>query len=144
MRLRVTLDLGAVYEGGVAKRWLIDAMNLIGSRPDGWWNDRDRAMRRMVAELDDFAERTGDEVTAVFDRAPRDGLDPQRIEVRFARWKGRNAADHEIEVIVEAEPAPESLLVVTSDKQLAEKVRSLGATVVGSGDFLSTLERGRG
>src|SRR6266571_950443 len=31
-------------------RWLIDGMNVIGSRPDGWWNDPDRAVRRLMEE----------------------------------------------------------------------------------------------
>ena len=28
----------------------VDAMNVIGSRPDGWWKDRAGAMRRLVDE----------------------------------------------------------------------------------------------
>ena len=32
-------------------RWFIDAMNVIGSRPDGWWRDRDGAMRRLVDQV---------------------------------------------------------------------------------------------
>lgn len=125
----------------MGKRWLIDAMNLIGSRPDGWWHDRDRAMRALAADLDRFVAESGDEVTAVFDKEPRGGLDAERIAVRFARWKGRNAADHEIEIIVEADPEPGTLLVVTSDKRLAEKIRALGGKIVGSGDFRRTLDQ---
>ena len=29
-------------------RWIVDGMNLIGSRPDGWWRDRPGARRRLV------------------------------------------------------------------------------------------------
>ena len=32
-------------------RWLIDASNVIGSRPDGWWRDRDGAARRLIAAV---------------------------------------------------------------------------------------------
>jgi hypothetical protein len=52
-------------------RWLIDGMNLIGSRPDRWWNDPDRAVRRLIHELDRYAAATGEDVTVVFDRGPR-------------------------------------------------------------------------
>ncbi len=32
-------------------RWLVDGMNLIGSRPNRWWNDPDGAVRRLIDEL---------------------------------------------------------------------------------------------
>jgi len=32
----------------VGVRWFVDGMNVIGSRPDAWWRDRDRAMLRLV------------------------------------------------------------------------------------------------
>ena len=32
-------------------RWYVDAMNVIGSRPDGWWRDREGAIRRLVDEV---------------------------------------------------------------------------------------------
>ena len=42
----------------LSPRWVVDASNVIGSRPDGWWRDRAGAARRLVAALDDLAERT--------------------------------------------------------------------------------------
>ena len=42
-------------------------MNVIGSRPTGWWRDRPGAMRQLVEELEAFAARSGDDVTVVFD-----------------------------------------------------------------------------
>src|ERR1700685_627690 len=32
----------------LAVRWLVDGMNVIGTRPDGWWRDRHRAMVNLV------------------------------------------------------------------------------------------------
>jgi predicted RNA-binding protein with PIN domain len=121
-------------------RWLIDGMNLIGSRPDRWWNDPDRAMRGMAETLDEYARRTGDEVTVVFDRQPAALEPPWAVRVVVARWKGRNAADQEIEIMVGNDDDPRTLLVVTSDRRLAEKVRSLGATTVSSGSFRRSLD----
>jgi predicted RNA-binding protein with PIN domain len=121
------------------RRWIVDAMNVIGTRPDRWWNDPDAAMRRMTHWIDLFAEHTGDDVTLVFDKKVS-GIEAERIRVVFAKWKGRNAADHEIEELVEADPEPQSLSVVTSDKRLAERVRTSGARVVSSGTFRKRLD----
>ncbi len=68
-------------------RWIVDGMNVIGSRPDGWWRDRRGAMERLVREL----ESLDGEVAVVFDGKPfeidkrpgRRGLrHPQRAERR--------------------------------------------------------------
>jgi predicted RNA-binding protein with PIN domain len=126
------------------KRSIVDGMNVIGSRPDRWWNDPDAAMHRFLGRLQELARRTGDDVTVVFDRKPPD-LEPgshDGVEVVFASRRGRNAADHEIVYIVSRDRDAASLEVVTSDARLAERVRGLGARVTSSGRFLRTLERG--
>lgn len=120
-------------------RWVVDAMNVIGSRPDGWWNDPKKAMHRMAASLEQFAKKTGDGVTVVFDKDPGPIEDVDSIAVVVARWKGRNAADHEIEEMVAADDDPASIRVVTSDRRLVEKVTELGAAVTSSGRFLKQL-----
>ena len=106
-------------------------MNLIGSRARGWWRDPDGAVRGLVEELQKFAESSGDDVTVVFDRRPRDMREGPhgQIDVGFAKERGRNAADHEIVRRVEADPDPSSFAVVTSDRELAGRVRDLGASV---------------
>jgi predicted RNA-binding protein with PIN domain len=117
-------------------------MNLIGSRPNGWWNDPDRAVRELIDELSRFGSASGDDLTVVFDRRPRD-VQPGRREavmVAFASGRGRNAADYEIEQMVAADDDPRSLTVVTSDRPLAERVRKLGTSVVGSGTFRRRLD----
>lgn len=96
-------------------------------------------MRSLARALDRFAEATGDEVTVVFDKRA-DGLDPSHVEVVFARWKGRNAADHEIEVMVDEDPAPSEISVVTSDKRLVDRVTEAGARVMPAGRFRKRLE----
>jgi predicted RNA-binding protein with PIN domain len=93
-----------------------------------------------------FAERTGDEVTVVFDRQPRD-LEPGRlgdVTVAFAQRKGRNAADHEIVRMVSEDADPSGITVVTSDGWLAERVRELGARVTSSGGFRRRLDDAAG
>ena len=121
-------------------RWLVDGMNLIGSRPDGWWRDRAGAMRRLADELDAFAAaRPGDPVTVVFDGRPRDvGEHRHLAEVAFAPG-GRNAADHEIARRVASDAEPSDLAVVTSDKELVDRVRAAGGTVESVGRFRDRL-----
>jgi len=123
-------------------RWLVDGMNLIGSRPDGWWNNRDRAARRLLEELDRYARATGEHVTVVLDsRLP--GVPPGAhgaVTVVFASRHGPNAADDEIVRMVQGDPAPGTLRVVTSDRRLSERVRELGARVTGSMTFRRRLD----
>jgi predicted RNA-binding protein with PIN domain len=119
--------------------WLVDAMNVIGSRPDGWWRDRDGAVRDLVDALDALAAGNDPQVAVVFDGRPIE-LHPRRVDVRFAPRSGPNAADHEIVHLVQGDPDPGSLTVVTSDRALAEQVRGLGATVEGAGGFRRRLD----
>lgn len=115
-------------------------MNVIGSRPDGWWRDRRGAMERLIEELEAFAAASGDEVAVVFDGRPFALDDGGLVEVGFAPG-GRNAADHAIADRVRAEPEPHAITVVTSDRELADSVRAAGADVLGSGSFRSRLDR---
>lgn len=86
-----------------------------------------------------FAAKTGEPLTVVFDGRPFD-LSAPPAEVEFATVRGRNAADHDIAARVEADPDPGSLRVVTSDRELAERVRAAGGEVVPSGPFRRRLE----
>lgn len=119
------------------ERWIVDGMNVIGSRPDGWWRNRQGAMRALAERL---AELAGEdrELTVVFDGRPFD-LSPEGVRVEFARRRGPNAADDDIVRLVEADQDPGGLRVVTSDQDLSRRVRELGAKVVGSGTFRDTF-----
>ena len=86
--------------------WIVDAMNVIGTRPDGWWRDRDAAMARLVDRLERFVAETGDDVTVVFERKPRPPIRSTLVEIAHARKGGPDAADYEIVKIVEAHAAP--------------------------------------
>ena len=121
-------------------RWLIDGMNVIGSRPTGWWRDRPGAMRSLTEELGGLAGATGDELTVIFDGRPLELDAPDGVSVEFATRRGPNAADDDIAALVERDSHPAGLTVVTSDRTLAERVRRAGAEVVGAGDFRRRLD----
>jgi hypothetical protein len=120
----------------VVTRWLVDGMNVIGSRPTGWWRDRPGAMRRLVGELRELAEP----VTVVFDGRPFEIEDAGQVDVRFASRRGRNAADDDIARLVAEDDDPAGLCVVTSDGELAERARAGGAQVMGAGAFRERLD----
>ena len=118
-------------------RWVVDASNVIGSRPDGWWRDRAGATRRLVAALDRFAAEAGEEVVVVLD-----GGEPpaaEHVEVVVASRRGRNAADDEIVALLGARGG-QGARVVTSDAELARRVKELGAEVEGAGGFRRRLD----
>jgi predicted RNA-binding protein with PIN domain len=119
-------------------RWLVDASNVIGTRPDGWWRDREGATRRLLDEL----RGLGEDVVVVLDAGPaelagREGT----LEVVIAPRRGRDAADDEIVRRLADDPDPESISVVTSDRALAARARALGAQVMGAKAFLAWIHR---
>jgi len=118
------------------ERWIVDGMNVIGSRPDGWWRDRPGAMRALAEELARWSE--GRELTVVFDGRPFE-LEADPVNVIFASRRGPNAADDDIVRIVEADEDPAGLRIVTSDHDLARRARELGAEVVSAGSFRALL-----
>lgn len=120
-------------------RWLVDGMNVIGSRPTGWWRDRPAAMRELTAELERFARRTGDELMVIFDGQPFD-LEGDGVEVQFASRRGRNAADDDIARLAAEDDDPSTLTVVSSDAELVRRVEAVGARTLGAGAFRRRLE----
>ena len=112
-------------------------MNVIGSRPTGWWRDRRGAMRSLTEQLQRFAERSGDEVAVVFDGEPFD-LDSATVSVAFASRRGRNAADDDIARL--AADDPRDLTVVSSDAELVSRAEAAGAATMGAGAFRRRLE----
>jgi predicted RNA-binding protein with PIN domain len=120
-------------------RLVVDGMNVIGSRPDGWWRDRDGAVRRLLAHLQELASSTGDDVTLALDGRPLADIpegDHGGVRVVYATRGGRNAADDRIVELVRADPDPGSITVVTSDRELARRVRDIGAHVAGARSVL--------
>jgi len=109
-------------------------MNVVGSRPDGWWRDRHGAMRQLVEALDRYAAAADEPVVVVLDGAPFE-VDAERVDVRFASRSGPNAADDDIAAL-----AREGDTVVTSDADLERRVRERGATVLGAGAFRRRLD----
>ena len=156
--LEVPEDLGAVSSTAARagshhlivpearRRLIVDGNNVIGSRPDGWWRDREGAARRLIASLQALARRTGDRISVVLDGRPLADV-PEGVHdgvlVAYATRAGRDAADDRIVAEVERDRDPASLVVVTSDRALADRVRPHGVAVEGAGTLLAQLDEPR-
>jgi hypothetical protein len=126
---------------------VVDAANVVGSRPDGWWRDRAGAARRLVTGCAGLAD----------DGVPDDALPDGLVGSGLAWWwprlvvvvegAARQVADDPINTRVEVVAAPGGgddeivaaaaragdgpRLVVTADRELRGRVESLGAQTVG-------------
>ena len=115
-------------------------MNVIGTRPDGWWKDRDAAMLRLVDLLERWAAAEGEDVTVVFERPPRPPIRSTVIDVAHAPKPKPDSADDEIIRLLATHPDPHRVRVVTSDRWLADRAFAVGATVEGAESFRTRIE----
>jgi len=108
---------------------LVDAANVVGSRPDGWWRDRAGAAARLLARLAGLPGRRlpgphGDEVlctevVAVVEGRARDVAAPDGVTVVRAAGSGDDAlAEHAARRAAEGTP----LLVITADRGLRARL----------------------
>jgi predicted RNA-binding protein with PIN domain len=123
------------------ERLIVDGMNVLGSRPDGWWRDRPAAMAGLARRLDALAVGEDVDLEVVFDGRPHRRVEAaaETIAVGFAPG-GPDAADREIVARLRSDPDPGSIVVVTSDRRLRNSVKAAGASSIPAGDLLRRLE----
>ena len=105
-------------------RWIVDGMNVIGTRPDAWWRDRHGAMVGLVRTLERWAASGGEHVTVVFEQPPAPPIRSTVIEVAHAPRPRRDSADDEIVRLVRADPEPGAVRVVTSDDAMTATIHA--------------------
>ncbi|MEV0276315.1 NTP pyrophosphohydrolase [Streptomyces sp. NPDC050610] len=114
---------------------IVDAANVVGSVPDGWWRDRQGAAERLRDRLAPYAA----------DGLPAAALEPPLEIVLVVEGAARRVAsvpgvrtdaadgsgdDRVVELV--AHRAPERrCVVVTADRELRARVAALGAEVAG-------------
>ncbi|SFL10642.1 hypothetical protein [Geodermatophilus ruber] len=124
---------------------LVDAANVVGARPDGWWRDRLGANVRLLARLAALVGRTVpgpdgtpltvDDVVVVVEGAARDVTAPEGITVVRAPGSGDDAlADQAARLAAEGV----DVLVVTADRGLRARLPE-EVPVVGPGWLLGVL-----
>ncbi|MDG4765159.1 NYN domain-containing protein [Solwaraspora sp. WMMD406] len=98
--------------------------------------------KRLITGLGGIAAQTNDEVTVVFDGAERmHGLPPAPRGVRVLFSRKGETADELIRRLVRAEPSGRALVVVSSDREVADGVRRHGAYPMGADSLLRRLAR---
>jgi hypothetical protein len=118
---------------------LIDAANVVGSRPNGWWRDRAGAARSLVQRVREAvaAGRLAEPVVVVLEGAARAGVDEGvsgGVTVLHASGSG-----DELLVSVTSD-AHDAVTLVTADRDLRRRAEDLGADVAGPGWFIAMLE----
>jgi hypothetical protein len=109
---------------------VIDAANVVGSRPTGWWKDRPKAASDLVARLRAAAAtgRLPTPVVVVLEGKARAGVQEgvvHGVEVIHARGAGDDA------LAAVTEGASEPVSLVSADRGLRARVERLRARVVG-------------
>jgi hypothetical protein len=119
---------------------LIDAANVIGSRPDGWWRDRPGATRRLVEQLraNTIAGRLDPPVVVVVEGAARSGVPEGHADGVSVVHAAGSGDDLLVELAMAAPPTP--VVLVTADRELRRRVAASGATNVGPNWLYSQLD----
>ncbi len=116
---------------------VIDAANVVGSRPTGWWRDRPGAARRFTEQVRATAAagKLDLPVTIVLEGQACRGADESDIDgvvVVHAPGEGDDT-------IASLAAMHDDVTVVTADRGLAERVRAVDGTVVGPSWLLDRL-----
>ncbi|WP_405070685.1 NYN domain-containing protein [Kribbella sp. NBC_01510] len=125
---------------------VVDAANVIGSRPDGWWRDRPGAARRLLTKLAVLQQHLDDtDIIVILEGAARaavsgpDAPDTGELSVVLAPGSG----DDTIAAITAestAQPNTPEVTVVTADRGLRQRIEPTGATPVGTRWLLDQLD----
>jgi hypothetical protein len=127
---------------------LVDAANVVGSRPDGWWRDRAGAAERLLRQLSSLPGRTlpsphgGElavaEVVAVVEGRAREAAAPDGVRVVRAPGSGDDAL---VSCAAELVAAGRSVLAVTADRGLRARLPG-SVAVTGPGWLIARLGSG--
>jgi hypothetical protein len=120
---------------------LIDAANVVGSRPTGWWRDRAGAARTFVEQVRAAVDsgRLARPVIVVLEGQARGGVlagTADGVTVLHAAGSGDDML-----IDVASHASDQEVTLVTADRDLRRRAEALGADVVGPGSLLEILEQ---
>jgi hypothetical protein len=118
---------------------LIDAANVVGSRPNGWWRDRSGAARSLVDRVRGAvgAGRLAEPVVVVLEGQARAGVEEGEsggVTVLHASGSGDDL------LVAVTSDAHGEVTLVSADRELRQRVEGLGADVAGPGWLLALLD----
>ncbi len=109
---------------------MVDAANVVGARPDGWWKDRAGAARRLHEALL-VGDTPYDEIVLVLEGAAKGGVRPGRdahVRTVHAPKDGDSTIVAQVRA---AREAGRTVTVITADRFLRAQVEGLGALAMG-------------
>ena len=119
---------------------MVDAANVVGSRPTGWWRDRPGAARSLIERIQAAVDagRIAAPVTVVLEGKARPGVperDADGVRVLHAAGSG-----DDLLVDVVSNHLDQTVTLVTADRELRRRAQARGAEVVGPSWLLERLE----
>jgi hypothetical protein len=124
---------------GPQRHLVVDAANVVGSRPDGWWRDRAGAATRLADQLVaalDAGALDADVVHLVLEGAARGAAVPDHERLRVVRAP----ADGDSAIVALAQDLDDpggEVTVVTADRGLRAR---LAGPAIGPGALLARLK----
>jgi hypothetical protein len=133
---------------------VVDAANVVGARPTGWWRDRSGAAARLVADIHRVAAADPDarRWVVVLEGAARAGApasptatqavtEAATVTVVHADGSGDDAIVAAAREAGAPRDACSSVVVVTADRGLRARVESEGATTTGPSWLWELIDR---
>jgi hypothetical protein len=138
---------------------VVDAANVMGSRPDGWWRDRAGAAARLYADLERIAARPAEIVPAetasagyllVLEGAARRAPVPAAAVLPGGLVRADDVAPGSVRVLLAEGSGDDAIVgavcdlsgdrvVVTADRELRRRCAACGASAFGPGWLLGRL-----
>lgn len=117
---------------------VVDAANVVGSRPDGWWKDRASAARRLHESLL-IGDTPHDEIVLVLEGGAKGGVRAgrdQHVRTVHAPKDGDSEIERQTKAAVDAGGR---VTVITADAFLRARVQGMGALVMSPSWLLDQL-----
>jgi hypothetical protein len=127
-----------------ARVLVVDAANVIGSRPTGWWRDRAGAAGAFVdsVRVAVGSGRVTPPVVVVLEGKARAGAPQGLADGVTVLHADASGDDLLVDVVTNASSAsdPTAITLVTADRGLRSRAEALGADVVGPSWLLDLLD----
>jgi hypothetical protein len=137
--LDVDGPLGRLWVDKTGIVLLIDAANVVGSRPTGWWRDRPGAARAFVEQVRAGvgAGRVAEPVVVVLEGAARLGIEAGTADGVTVLHAPGSGDDMLIAVTADASG---QVTLVSADRALRQRAEALGAEVAGPSWLIDLLD----
>ena len=123
---------------------VVDAANVVGSRPTGWWRDRAGAAATLVGRIEAAVAdaRVTPPVVVVLEGVARHGA-AARVHGEVTVVHAPAEGDETIAAVAAEAALTGEVVVVSADRALGARCRAVGAEVVGPGWLLDRLDQDR-